>query len=226
MRVILYDYILLVCLDASRYLSQSLWSADASHILETDFVCPGVDELLCEIDVEIYGMYRRMSDTERSLRNHSALLGILYGRNDVAGVVESAEDTGDVSALDMLHLIEEAAQVLWAWAHTEGIESTVEHVGLYACFVKRLRPLTHCDVRVFSIEEVYLLETATIGFYSVKTSHLDDGWRYPEELIHAWLVLACTLPHIPEDQTEFYLFWHIFVIYFVSLLSRCAKLFL
>ena len=145
-------------------------------------------------------MDRRVCDTERSLSYHACFLCILDRRYNVAWVVETTEDTSDVSALLLLYYIEELAYVLRTWAHAETVESAVEHVSLDACLVERLCPFTNRLVWVLSVEEVYLLETTTVSFNTVEATHLDDCWSNFYELVNAWLVLACTLPHIAENQ--------------------------
>ena len=64
--------------------------------------------------------------------------------------------------------------------------------------MERLRPLAHSIVWVLAIEEVHLLKTTTVGLYTVKTAHTDNGWGYLKKLIYAWLILSRTLPHIAE----------------------------
>ena len=145
-------------------------------------------------------MDRGVGDAERGLGNHASLLGILDGRYHVAWVVQSAEDAGDVGALCLLHLVEELAHVLGAWAHAETVQCAVEHVRLDASLMERLGPFADRLVGVFSVEEVHLLEATTVGFHTVEASHLDDGWSHFDELIYPRLVLASTLPHIAEDQ--------------------------
>ena len=178
MRVILYDDIFLIVLDTGTYLSQCLWASDASHILETYLVSPGIDKGLCEVDVILYGMYWRMSDAQCCLCYHTSLMSIFYRRNNIAWVVKSAEDTCDISTLRLLNLIEQLSEVFWARTHTQAVQGTVEHVGLDACLMERLCPLANTFVGILTIKEVYLFEAATIGLDSVETSHTDDSRSY------------------------------------------------
>ena len=91
-----------------------------------------------------------MGDAEGCLGYHAGRFGILDGGDDIALVVQSAEDSGDVGTLCMLHLIEKLAQVLGAGTHAEAVERTVEHMGLYAGFAERARPCTDRLVGIFA----------------------------------------------------------------------------
>ena len=79
---------------------------------------------------------------------------------------------------------------------------------LDAGLMERLRPLADGFVGVLSIQEVDLLESAAVGLDTVETSHSDDCRRNLNQLVHARLVLSGTLPHVPEDQAEFYFSFH------------------
>ncbi len=206
--MILHDDVGLVGLDARDYLTQRYRAADTGHVLEGDLIRAFVDEELGEVDVVLYGMNWRIGDAERGLGDHSRFLCVMDGRDDVARVVKAAEDTGDVRSLGFLDLIEQLAQVLGARGHTKAVERTVEHVGLDTGLMEGLGPLTHSVVRVLSVEEVYLLEAAAVGFDAVEASHFDDRRSDLHQLVYAWLVLTRTLPHIPEDQAEFYFSFH------------------
>ena len=209
--MVLDDDVLLVGLDAGYNLAEAIGTTDAGHVLQTDFVGTSLDELLGEVDIVFNGMNRRESDAKGGLCNHACLLGISDRWNDVAWVVKAAEDTGDVGALLLLHDVEELAEVLGAWEHAEGIECTVEHMGLDASLVEGLGPLTNRTVRILTIEKVNLLEAAAIGFYTVPAAHLDDLWGYLNELVNSRLVLASALPHVTEDKRKLNFFCHNFL---------------
>ena len=145
-------------------------------------------------------MDRGVGDAERSLSDHACFLCILDRRNHVAWVVQTAENTSDVSALSLLHLVEELAHILWHWAHAQSVQRAVKHVGLDASLMERLGPFAHRLVGVFSVEKVHLLETTTVCFNTVETSHLDDSRSHFYELVHTRLILTSTLPHVAEDQ--------------------------
>ena len=62
--MILNDDILLVSLDSGSNLTESLRTADTSHILQTDLVSTCVDELLCKVYIVFYCVDWRVSDTK------------------------------------------------------------------------------------------------------------------------------------------------------------------
>ena len=154
-----------------------------------------------------------MSHTERSLSNHTCSLSIFDGRNDIACVVQSTENTSDVSALSLLHLIKKLTQVLWTRTHAECVECSVKHVSLNTCLMERLGKCTHSLIRILSIEEIHLFKTTAVRFHAVEAAHLDNCRSHLHQLIYTRLVLASTLPHIAEDQTKLYFFCHLILIY-------------
>ena len=212
--VVLDDNILLVCLDTLYNLAQANGSTYTCHVLQADFVCTGINELLGKINVVLHGVYGAVGDAQRSLCYHACLLGILDGGDYVAHIVQTAEDTGNVSSLSLLHLVEEFAEILGAWAHAQAVQCTVQHVCLYACLAERLCPFAHALVGILAIEQVHLFKTTAVCLHTVKAAHTDDGRGYLQKLVYTRLVLACTLPHIAEDQTKLY-FFHI-VVFFLS----------
>ena len=66
-----------------------------------------------------------MGDTERTLGNHSGIVCITDGRDDIAGIVQTAEGTRDVRTLRFLHLIEQLTHISGHRTHAEAIEGTV-----------------------------------------------------------------------------------------------------
>ncbi len=208
MRVILNNDVLLICLDTSHNLTERIWATNTCHILQANFVSTCIDEFLCQIHVVFHRMDWRMSHTERCLCNHTCSLSILDGRNDIACVVQTTEDTSDVCTLSLLHLIKKLTQVLWTWTHAECVECTVEHVGLNTCLMERLGKCTHCLIWILSIKEIHLFKTTAVCFNAVEAAHLDNCRSHLHKLVNTWLILASTLPHITEDQTEFYFFCH------------------
>ena len=209
MRVILYYDVLLVSLDASHNLAQRLGTTYACHILQTYLVSTSFDECLGKVYVILHRVYWRMSNTKRSLCYHASILSVLYRRNHITWVIESAEYTGDVSTLSLLYLVEEFAQVLRTRAHAQSVQRTVQHVCLNASLVERLRPLANCLIRIFTIKQVNLLKTTTVSLHAVKASHLYYRRSNLYKLVHTWLILTSTLPHITKDQTELNFFCHL-----------------
>ena len=148
-------------------------------------------------------MERRVGDAKGRLGNHPGLLGIADGRNHVARVVKSAEDAGDVRALGLLDFVEQLTQVLCARAHPKPVQGPVKHMCLDSGLMERLGPFPYGAVRVFSVEQVDLLEAAAVGLDAVEASHFDDNRCDAHQLVNARLVFAGALPHVPEDKAEF-----------------------
>ena len=186
MAVVLDDDVFLVSLDALGDLAQGNGTTDAGHVLQTNLVGACVNELLGQVHIILHGVDGAVGDAQGGLGNHAGLLGILNGGNYVAGIVQSAEDAGDVGALSFLHFVEQLAQVLGARAHAKAVEGAVQHVGLYACL------------------------------HTVEASHADDGGRHLQQLVHTGLVLACALPHIAEHEAELHFSFHILFTFFVT----------
>ena len=154
-------------------------------------------------------MHGRGGDAERALGGHAGFLGPLDGGNDVAHIVQSVEDAGDIGALGMFHLIHKCAHVIGHGIHAEGVQSAVEHVGLDAHLVERLTECTDSFVGVLAGQEVHLLKGATIGFHTGETAHVDDNGGDAGQLVFAWLELTGTLPHVSVNETELNFLCHI-----------------
>ena len=100
-----------------------------------------------------------MGDAERALGNHSGIVCIANRRNDIAGIVQTAESTRDVRTLRFLHLIEQLAHIGGHGTHAEAIQGTVQHVGLDTGFMERLRPLAHGFIRILPKQQIYLFKS-------------------------------------------------------------------
>ena len=74
--VILHHDVFLQFLDASHNLAQRNRTADASHVLQTDFVGTSFDELFCQTHIVVNRVDRGVGDAKRSLSNHASLEGI------------------------------------------------------------------------------------------------------------------------------------------------------
>ena len=144
-----------------------------------------------------------MGNTECCLWDHTRLLSVLDGGDDVTWVVEPVEDTGDVYALSLLDLVHQATYVGRHGEHTQTVESTVEHVGLDTRFVQGLGEGTYSLVGVLPIEEVHLLEGTAIGLHTSEAAHLDEYGSDTLELIPTGLILTRGLPHVAVDEAEF-----------------------
>ena len=163
-------------------------------------------------------MHLRVGDTHRSLRRHAGLFGPLDRRDDVTRIVQSAEDTGDVGTLRMLHLVHQFTHIGRHGIHTQCVQTAVQHVGLDTRLVKRLTERTNRLVRVLSVQQVHLLRSTTVRLYTVKTAHVNDHRRNACQLILAGYVLTATLPHVAVHQRELnFLFTHIVYIFYICL---------
>ena len=225
MPVILDEHIGMLLLDALHQASQHGRTSDAGHVLQADFGSTGGYQLVGDVGIIVHRMHGRIGDAEGGLGNHPRLKGIFDGRNDVARLVQSAEDAGDVHTLGMLHLVHQAAHVGGHGIHAEGVQSAVEHVRLNAHFMERLGEGTHGLVGILAIEQVDLLEGATIGLHTGKASHLDDEGGNAHQLVYPRLILAGRLPHVTIDEAEFNFLFHVdFGFYDVSMrvhLNKC-----
>lgn len=143
-----------------------------------------------------------MGDAERALGNHSGIVCIANRRDDIAGIVQTAEGTRDVRTLRFLYLIEQLAHIGGHGTHAEAIQGTVQHVSLDTGFMERLRPLAHGFIRILPKQQIYLFKTSAIGFHARKTTHLNDGGSYFHQLVNTGYIFSGTLPHVPEYQTE------------------------
>ncbi len=208
MAMILYRYLGMRGFDACNNLPERVWTTDSCHILYTYLVGTQADKLESHLRVVFHGMDGGVGDAERALRNHPCFFGVADTRRNVAHIVKSAKRAGYVCPLRLLHLIKQLAHICRDRAHTKSVEGTVEHVGLDACLMERLRPFTHGFVGVFSEEKVDLFEPSSVGFDAGKTTHFNDGRCNTCELIYARHVFPCRLPHIAEDQAEFYFSFH------------------
>ena len=125
-----------LCLNVVHNLAQADGATHASHIFERDFLRAGGDEFVGHLHIVFGGVHLRIGDAHGGLRNHACYVGPLDGRDDVAHVVEAAEDTGDVNALGFLHLIHQLAHVGGHGVHPQSVEGAVEHVALDAALMQ------------------------------------------------------------------------------------------
>ena len=190
MAVVLDDDFGVAGLDVLDQLAQRLGAPDACHILQCYFLGTGSNECLGQFGIVLHSVHGRMGDAERGLRYHACLEGIPDGGDDVARVVESAEDAGDIGTLCLLYLIHKAAYVGRDGKHAQAVECAVEHVGLYAGLIKGLGKGAHRRVGVLAIEQVHLFEGSAVGLHTGKATHLYDDGGYAGKLVGTRLVLA------------------------------------
>ena len=187
-------------------------TTNTRHILETDLLCAVGDKLFCEVNVVLGIVYLRIGDTHGSLCGHACLLRPLDRWDDIARIIQSAEDTGDIHTLRVLHLIHQLTHIGWHRIHTQSIQTTIKHVGLDTHLVEWFGERAYCYIRILAIEEIDLLAGTTIGFHTVKTTHVNNYGSNFCQLIFTWHILATTLPHVAIDKGELnFFFSHIFV---------------
>ena len=206
MTVILHHNVGILGLDFMHQPTQCSGASHAGHILQADLVGTEFHQLVHNTHVVLYGVYGRVGDAQGRLADHAGLLGIFHAEFQIARVVQTAERAHDIHALRLLHLRHQSAHIGRHAIHAQAVQCTLQHVGLDASLVELLGPGAHRLVGVLAIHQVHLLESAAIGLYAVKATHLDNHRRYLHQLVHTGLVLARRLPHVAVHQTEFYLF--------------------
>ena len=123
-------------------------------------------------------------------------------------VIETAERTGDVRALLLLHLEHQVPDIPRHGIHPQSVKSPFKHMGLDAGLMEGCRPLAYRHIGVLPKKKVNLLESASISLNPVETTHIDDRWSDLAKLIHPRDIFARALPHVPVHQGELYLFSH------------------
>ena len=215
--VILYDDIGMLFLDSLGERAQHCRLTYSRHVLQTDFGRTGRNEFVGDVAIVVNRVYWRRCDTQGSLRRHSCLGSPLDAWDDVSHIVQAAEDTGYIHTLCMLHLVHQLAHVVGHRIHPERIQSTVEHVGLDASFVKRLAEGSNSIVGILTGEQVNLFKCTAIGFYSRKTAHLNNNRRNALQLVLAGLKFSRGLPHISINETKLNFLFHTLISYSNSL---------
>ena len=188
--MILDDDIRVLGLDSLRQGTQHGWLSDSGHILQANLLCTSSNHLVGNLRVVLYCMDGRSGDTEGGLWRHATLLGPLDTGDDISRVVQSAEDAGDVHSLGVLYFIHQCAHIVGHGIHSQGVQPTVEHVGLDAHLVERLTEGSHREIGILARHQVHLLKGATIGFHSGETAHVDDNGGNTLQLVLTGLELA------------------------------------
>ena len=188
--MILDDDVGVLGLDVLHQQAEEVGASDACHVLEADFGCAGLDELVGDVGIIDDGMDGRVGDAERGLRNHACLLGVVDAGDDVAHVVQAAEDAGDVGSLGLLYLIHQTSDVGRHGVHAQGVQAAVEHVRLDAGLVQGGGKGADGLVGVLAIEQVHLFEGASVGLYAGEAAHLDDDGGDACQLVGTGLVLT------------------------------------
>ena len=190
MAMVLDDDIGMLFLDHLGQLPQENRLADTRHVLQADLLCPCLDLLISQMGVVFERMDRRGRDAQGPLCCHTSFLCPLDRRSDIAYVIQSVEDTGNIHALCMLDPVHHLPHIIRDRIHTKGIQATVQHVGLDASLVQRLGKGTDSIVRVLPSKKIDLLEATPIRLDTGKATHLDEDWRDTSQLIFAWLKLT------------------------------------
>ena len=198
-------------------LSKECRASDTCHILETDLITAISDHMVYDTHIVIHGMYRRIGYRKGDLRYHACLFRILHAQTQVPVVVETAERTGNVRTLSFLHLIHELADICRNRIHTEGIESSFEHMGLDAGLMEWGSPFTDRLVRILAKEKVHLFESASIGLDTVKAAHVNDCRSDFLQLSDSRDIFARRLPHVPVYKGKLYFSSHKLIFMILSL---------
>ncbi len=208
MAVILYDDFGMFFLDHGCQLAEHGRLADAGHIFQTDFFGTGFYQLVGNAAVIFSRVYRRCCDAKCCLRCHAAFFGIFDAGNDVAHIVQSTEDTCYVNALCMFDFVHQLADIGWYRIHPQGIQSAIQHVCFDTCLVERFCKSAYCLIRIFSIQQIHLLEGTTVCLDARKATHVNDGRCYTYQLIFARLEFSGRLKHVAVYKAELDSFLH------------------
>ena len=132
----------------------------------------------------------RCGDAKRGLRRHTSCLGPFDGGDDIADIIQAAEDAGDIDTLSVLDLVLQLSHIIGHRIHAQSVEAAVEHVGLDTYFIERFAESTHGGIGVLAGEQVDLFESTAVGFHTVENSHVDDDRCDALQLVLAGLELA------------------------------------
>ena len=212
MAVVLDNHVGMLRLDALGQGSEQRRLTDTGHVLQTDLFGTGSNQLIGDIAVVFHGVNGRCGDAQRGLRRHTGGLRPFNAGYDVARVVQSAEDTGDIDTLRMFNFVLQLTHVVRHGVHAQSIQAAVKHVGLDAHFVERLAESANGMVGVFSGQEVHLLKGTTVGLYTGETSHVDDGGSDAFELVLARLEFSRRLPHVAVNKTKLDFLFHAYYV--------------
>ena len=192
----------MLVLNHFRELAEHGGLSDACHVLQTNFGCAGFNQLVGDVGVVLRRVNGRVGDAKSCLRGHAALNGIFDGGNDVAHVVQAAEDAGDVHTLGVLYLIHQTAHVGGHREHTQGVETTVEHMRLNTNLIERFGKGAHGFVGVFAVKQIDLLKRAAVGLHAGEATHLYNNRGNALQLVFARLELARRLKHVAINKAK------------------------
>ena len=190
MSMILYNNIRMCCFNGFHNFTQHFRTTDTSHILQADFLSTARNQLFRKIDIIFHRMNRRIGNTHSSLCNHASFLCPFDGRYNVARIVQSTENTGNIHALCFFHFIHQLPYVGRNRIHSQSIETSIQHVCLNARLIEEFCESTHRLIGVFTIKQVHLFRSTTISFHTSKTPHINNGGCYLCQLVFAWDIFA------------------------------------
>src|SRR5574344_1410336 len=111
-------------------------------------------------------------------------------RNDIAFVIESAEDTRYVYTLSMLNTIHQTTYISRNWVHSECVKSTIKHMSFDTGVIERFTECSDCRIWILSSQKINLFECSTVSFNTCETTHINDYRSNTLQLIFAWLKLT------------------------------------
>src|SRR3712207_28638 len=170
MAMILNENLRVFVLDGFGELSQEGGLSNTGHVFQTDFLGAGLNQLVGYLCVIFQSVDRRSGDAQCSLCGHAGFLGPLDGRNNIADVVQTVENTGDIGTLRVLNLVHQLTDIIRHRIHAERVQTAVEHVCLYAGLVERFAESTYGFVGILTGQKVYLLKGSTVGLNACKAT--------------------------------------------------------
>ena len=208
MAVILDDDVGVLVFDSFGQFAKHGRLSDTGHVFQTDFLSTSFYQFIGYLAIILHRVYGRGGDTQRGLRGHAGLKRPFDAGDDIAGVVKTTENTWNVHTLSVLHMILQLAHVIGHRIHTQGIQTTVQHVGLDAYFVEGLAECTYSGIGVLTGQQIDLLESTTVGLYACETAHVDNRRGYALQLVFTGLKLTRGLPHVSINKTELNFLFH------------------
>ena len=190
MAVVFDDDIGVLIFDGFGELAQQGRLSYARHIFQTNLVGTSSYQLVGNLGVIFQRVNRRISDAECRLCGHAGLFSPFNRRDDVAHIVQTIENTRDICALRVLHLVHQLTHIVGHRIHAKRIQTAVQHVGFDASLMQRLAICTNGLIWIFAGQEAHLLKSTTIGFYTGEATHFHEDGSYAHQLILAWLKLS------------------------------------
>src|SRR5574344_2837530 len=96
-------------------------------------------------------------------------------RNDIAFVIESAEDTRYVYTLSMLNTIHQTAYISRNWVHSECVKSTVKHMSFNTDIIEGFTECSDCRIWILSSQKINLFECSAVSLKDRKSTRLNSS---------------------------------------------------